>query len=734
MTFSTMRSLLSPGNYRLSQGAPAAIGAPPERLEGAVGESTLVFETGEVGRLASGAVMLRDGGTVVYATCSFAKDPMESVSFTPLTVEYTEKASAGGLTSGSFNKRERRRDFETLVARLVDRPIRPMVPEGWAHDTQLLNWVMSFDGQRLAEPLAITASGAALALSEVPMAQTVAGVRVGLLGDGTYVVNPSRAQMKGSKLDLVLAGTANAILMIEGFADFATDEEMAEAVRVGSEAVADICVAVSAWAAEVGKPKKVDGVVRNDAAAEVLERARAECYAEVVEAFKISLKKERGIAISGIYARLLEALGDAYPEAEVGKAFKALNSAAMRAILLEDGRRSDGRGTDDVRPIASRAAVLPMTHGSALFTRGETQALAVATLGTRADALRMEDLESMQEEDRFKRFYLQYYFPPSSVGETGRVGAPNRREVGHGNLAERALAPIVPSEADFPYVVRVESTITMSNGSSSMASVCGGCLAMMDAGVPVARPIAGVAMGLVLTEDGRAVVLTDILGSEDALGDMDFKVAGDAEGITAFQMDIKVEGITAAIVKEALAKARAGRAHILGEMAKCDPAPGGRLSSAVPKIKSVIVDPKKLGIIIGPKGATINGLIEKYGLQTIDCDRDSKIPGLVQVVGKDEAQVDRALEHIRGMVEVPEVGKIYRNCKVLTVKEFGCFVEILPGKDALCHISELQPTRTQKVEDVCKVGDAIDVMVLEEKGGKVRVSRKAALKEEGVEA
>ncbi len=634
-----------------------------------------------------------------------------------------------------------KRDFETLNSRLIDRPLRPMFPAGWRHDTQVLNWVLSWDGERLAEPLAITAAGAAVALSEVPVPRAVAGVRVGLApgsGEGgtppEFLINPSRTQMQASALDLVVAGTCDGVLMLEGGGDFVPDDVMAGAVRAGASAVGEICRKVDAWAARVGKSKRtdtLDGAGSGEARAELREAMAGRLGTELAEAMAVREKKARGVALTKCQDRVKAELEDEHPgrwtDADLSAAFKDLNSRETREMARR-GERSDGRAPRDVRPIASRASVLPRAHGSALFTRGETQVLATATLGDKYSALKVEDLESCKNETRERNFYLQYAFPPSSVGETGRMGAPGRREVGHGNLAERALQPVVPSDEDFPYVIRVESLVTESNGSSSMASVCGGCLAMQDAGVPIRRPVAGVAMGLVLggADSGDSVILTDILGSEDALGDMDFKVAGDADGITAFQMDIKVEGISPELVEEALHRAREGRLHILDEMARCDPPPRRRLGGGAPVIKMTRVDPKMLGNIIGPKGANVLAIIEKFNLDDVQCNYDPKQPGLVQIVGSDEDDVDGAVAHIQASVEVPEAGKVYRGCTVKSVKDFGCFVEILPGKEALCHISELDDRRTKKVTDVCDVGDVIDVKVLEIRDNKVRVSKRAA--------
>eukprot|EP00854_Cymbomonas_tetramitiformis_P004692 gene4692-5744_t len=516
---------------------------------------------------------------MIYTTACFDEEVTGDGSFTPLTIVYQERLSAVGKTSSGYLKRDGRpKEFEVLTSRLIDRPIRPMIKSGWAHDTQVLSWVLSYDEVRGPEPLAITAAGAALAVSAIPLVKPVAGVRVGWLKDEAGpMVNPTRKQMEDSKLDLIIAGTEDGILMIEGYGDFLSDEEMLLAVDKGHEGesmvTADVC----------------GGLVIHSAD-------------ETVEDERVSLDDDSD-ALADVDAQ------GGFSEAAISSAFKRAASKTLRRLVVEDGIRSDGRGVGDVRPISSSAGLLPRVHGSSLFTRGETQSISTCTLGGSRAAMNQEDLRG----DNQKRFYLQYFFPPSSVGETGRMGGAGRREIGHGQLAERALVPIIPDESEFPYVIRVESTITESNGSSSMASVCAGCIALMDAGVPIKRPVAGVAMGLILEEAGgevKDVVLTDILGSEDALGDMDFKVAGDAEGITAFQMDIKVEGITLKTMRKALAAAGEGRRHILQEMAKCDPEPRTGLGLYSPRIEKLSVNAKYVRELIGAGGKNIKAVAE----------------------------------------------------------------------------------------------------------------------------
>ncbi|KAL4447781.1 hypothetical protein ABPG75_005000 [Micractinium tetrahymenae] len=709
-----------------------------------VGDREILLETGEVGRQASGAIMATDGETMLYTTACAVEDNVGDGSFAPLQVHYTERFSAAGRTSGGYLKREGKpKDHEVLVARLIDRPIRPMIQAGWTHSTQVLTWVMSYDGEHSPEPLAITAAGAALAISDVPLRKAVAGARVGLLPGRGFVVNPTVAEQEESSLDLLIAGTSEAVLMIEGFCDFLTEEQMLEAVRCGHEAIQAMCAAIEAWAAEVGKPKKTDDLLLPPEGLD--ERIRQLIGKQTEDAYRsVPGKKERGEIISGLRQQVRSQQGAAPPAAAadalalaaaegpkydyvtVQMALKRVESAIMRRLVLEEGFRADGRSIDAVRPIWARAGVLPRTHGSVLFTRGETQAMAVTTLGCSRSAQR---IDTMSADDEEQRFYLQYFFPPSSVGEVGRVGGPGRREVGHGNLAERALLPVVPREEEFPYTIRVESTITESNGSSSMASVCGGCLSMLDAGVPLKRMVAGVAMGLILESDGRFVVLTDILGSEDALGDMDFKVAGDEQGITAFQMDIKVEGITLEIMQQALAAAGKGRRHILAEMAKCSPPPRGELSQYAPRIRTVQVPMEKVGMAIGPGGRTIKQIEEATGVD-LQIDGNS---GAATLKGDTQEALERAVAMLESIIADPEVGKIYRGCRVTQVMPFGTFVEVLPKREGLLHVSEWGYQHVRAVSEVVKEGDLVDVMVMElQDGGKFKLSRKAVLQADGV--
>ncbi|GJP53314.1 hypothetical protein CLOM_g12467 [Closterium sp. NIES-68] len=747
-----------------------------------------------MGRQANGAVTVTDGETVLYCTVCASEEESEPSDFVPLSVNYQERFSAGGRTSGGYFKREGRpKDHEILVSRLIDRPLRPMVAKGFNHEVQVLSWLLSYDGEHSPDALAITAAGAALAVSDIPLAGIVAGVRVGMV-NGALVVNPTNEQLKGSQLDLVVAGTTDSVLMIEGYCNLLSEEQLLEAVQAGQQAISAICHGLHKWTREVegvGKPKRTAAI--HSPPPDLLARLEALVGADLEGALRIEAKKQRGAAMKAVEERVLGALteegqaalrkaateedeeaelaeeegivvppGDvdegevhvkvtgtgvgtgtgkgkqahvvevAYDVVDVKKQLKELTSRIMRRIVVTEGRRSDGRGPSDIRPIESACGILPRVHGSALFTRGETQALAVATLGGEDSAQRLDHLTATTE---FKRFYLQYTFPPSSVGETGRAGFTSRREVGHGALAERSLEPVLPDATAFPYTVRVESTITESNGSSSMASVCGGCLAMLDAGVPLHSPVAGVAMGLILrTEeaggDGTPVILTDILGSEDALGDMDFKVAGSAQGVTAFQMDIKVQGITIDVMRTALARAKEGRLHILGEMAKSQPPPSNSLSQYAPRCESLQVDPEKVNLVIGSGGKTIKSIIEESGVDSINIEDG----GQLRIYARSEQALELAKARIEGLTMVPEVGAIYRNCVVKTVVPYGAFVELKPGKEALVHISELSTVRLNKSEDFVAVGDTLDVKILEINArGQLRLSHKAVLLEEGRE-
>lgn len=680
----------------------------------------ITFETGKIARQANGAIVLRCGETVLLATACASQTATENIDFLPLRIDYQEKFSSAGKTLGGFIKREGRpTEKEILTSRLIDRPIRPMFEDGYYNEVQLLSYVLSYDGIHSPDPLAICATSAALCISDIPFIKPIAGVRVGFI-DHQFVVNPTVEEQKRSRLDLILAGTEDAILMIEGYADFLTEEQLLEAVEEGHQAITKICQALSDWQTELGIEKKRDTL--RPLPHELIAEIETAFASRLDTAFHLKEKQSREEAVKAISEDVIKhfsvegELEPKYSEKNVLFAFKKVQSQRMRKMILDENVRSDGRKTDQVRAIDIEMSLLPRTHGSALFTRGETQALAVCTLGPENMAQRSESLDA----EISNRFYLQYSFPPFSVGEVGRMGAPGRREIGHGKLAERALSMVVPHAEHFPYVIRLESNITESNGSSSMASVCGGCLALMDAGVPIKRPIAGIAMGLILEKD-RYAILSDILGVEDALGDMDFKLTGDKEGITAFQLDIKVEGINKHIMQAALAQAKQGRLHILNKMLEVCPSTKAQLSAHAPRIEMIHIKPSKIGIVIGPSGKQIRAIIEETGVQ-IDID-DS---GRISIASTNHEAMERAKEIIHNLTADVEIGKTYKGRVVSTVA-FGAFVEIY-GKEGLCHISELSYSRVENVQDVVKVGDMLEVKVLDiNDRGQIRLSHKALL-------
>ncbi|MEI8329819.1 MAG: polyribonucleotide nucleotidyltransferase [Chlamydiia bacterium] len=689
------------------------------KMSVSVGGKTITFETGKIARQAGGAVMVTCGETMLLNTVCASATASEEIDFLPLRVDYQEKFSSAGKTLGGFIKREGRlSEKEILVSRLIDRPIRPMFEDGYHNEVQLLSYVYSYDSIHSPEPLAICGASAALVISEVPLIKPIAGVRVGLLND-QFIINPSVEEQKTSKLDLLLAGTEDAILMIEGYADFLTEEKIMDAIHEGHEAIKIICQKLADWQKEIGKEKNRTSL---RAFPEAITTEIHSLFGEKLKsALQIKEKLEREDTISTINAAVLAhffPVGETprFSKANVMLGFKKIQAHHMRETILTENRRIDGRSCDQIRPIHIEMGLLPRTHGSALFTRGETQSIAVATLGGETMGLRYEDLEG----DNTRKFYLQYFFPPFSVGEVGRMGAPGRREVGHGKLAERALAAVIPSQEHFPYVIRLESNITESNGSSSMASVCGGCLALMDAGVPVKHPVAGIAMGLIL-EGNRYAILSDILGAEDALGDMDFKITGNVHGITAFQLDIKVEGITTNIMKAALAQAKQGRIHILNKMIEVCPKAKNELSQYAPRIEIMQIKPSKIGIVIGPGGKQIRAIIESTGAQI-----DINDSGIVSISSSNPASMAKAKEIIFNLTAEVEIGKIYTG-RVVSIVPFGAFVEIF-GKEGLCHISEISHARIQNVSDVLKEGDSIDVKVLDVNDrGQIKLSHKATL-------
>jgi len=685
-------------------------------------DKEIEFETGKVARQANGAVLVKMGETILFTSACGEAKAAADVDFLPLRVDYQEKFSSAGKSLGGFIKREgRATEREILVSRLIDRPLRPFFADGYYKETQILSYVWSYDGVNKPDALAITAAAAALVISDIPLIKPVAGVRVGRIA-GKFVINPTMEEAAKSDLDLMLAGTEDAILMIEGFCDFLTEEEVLKSIEFGHVAIKKICHALAEWQKEVGKPKNMEGL--HVLSPELLSEMEKMVSKELGKAVRIKKKAERELATASIQAEVLAHFAEKeFSEVDIKMAFKNVTAKLMRRMILDEGIRADGRKVDEIRDIDIEAPYLPRTHGSALFTRGETQSVAVCTLGGENMGQRYETLD----EDGISRFYLQYFFPPFSVGEVGRTGPAGRREVGHGKLAERALFAAAPKLADYPYTIRLESNITESNGSSSMASVCGGCLAMMDAGVPIKRPVSGIAMGLIL-EGKEVAILSDILGLEDALGDMDFKVTGDADGITAFQMDIKVEGITLEIMKSALNQAKAGRIHILKKMLEVLPASRQEMSIYAPRIETMQVPQNKIATIIGPGGKQIRAIIEETGVQI-----DINDSGLVSIASSDPKSMARAKQIIEGLTGEVEVGKVYEG-KVTSVVQFGVFVEILPGKEGLCHISELSKTRVTDIFAYIKEGTKIQVKVLDiNERGQLKLSRKV-LEKEGAEA
>ncbi len=687
-----------------------------------IGENKqLIFETGKVAKQANGAVIVRLGDTMVFTTACASPEASEEIDFLPLRVDYQEKFSSAGKTLGGFIKREGRpSEKEILTCRLIDRPLRPMFENGYYNEVQILSYVWSYDGEHQPDPLAICGASASLVISDIPLVKPIAAVRVGMV-NGQYIINPTVKEMESSVLDLLLAGTEDAILMIEGYCDFLTEEQVLNSIAFGHKAIQKICHALKEWQDELGKTKNRASL--RQIPHELLDQIEKQTASPLQDAIRIGDKLQREEKISAIKEELMTTLfseGEEarFSEVDAKMAFKKIQAKYMRNMILDKGVRADGRGVADIRFIDIEPSLLPRSHGSCLFTRGETQALAVCTLGGESMGQRFEDLDG----EGLKRFYLQYFFPPFSVGEVGRSGPAGRREIGHGKLAERALNSILPSQEQFPYTIRLESNITESNGSSSMASVCGGCLAMMDAGVPIKRPVSGIAMGLIL-EGERVAILSDILGLEDALGDMDFKVTGDADGITAFQMDIKVEGITIEIMKAALEQAKAGRTHILEKMLAVVPKSRKEMSIYAPRIETMQVKPSKIATIIGPGGKQIRAIIEETGVQI-----DINDSGLVSIASSNPESMEKAKQIIEGLIGDVEIGKTYDG-KVTSVVPFGVFVEILPGKEGLCHISELSDSRVEDINAYIKQGERISVKVLDiNERGQLKLSRKALMK------
>jgi polyribonucleotide nucleotidyltransferase len=687
-----------------------------------LGHDILRFETGKLAKQAGGSVIVRYGDSVVLVTACRAASPREGIDFLPLTVDYREYTYASGRIPGGFFKREGKpAEKEVLTSRVIDRPIRPLFPSGWRHETQIIALVLSADQENDTDVLAITGASAALAMSDIPFEKTIAGVRVGLV-DGEFIVNPTFEQRKRSQIDLVVAGSADAIVMVEAGAKEVTEEQVVQALETAHASIKRIVGTIDDLARETGRTKAE--VPKKEIGHEFYRDVEEKVLVPLTEAMRIRGKMENYDRVDEV----LEELVASIPEAEVERKleakqiFKELKERVLRDEVLERGLRLDGRRFDEVRPIWIEVGVLPRTHGSTVFTRGETQALVTCTLGTAEDAQKIESFEG----EAWKSFMLHYNFPPFSVGEVAFLRGPGRREVGHGALAERALTPMIPAEEQFPYTVRVVSDILESNGSSSMASVCGGSLAMMDAGVPLRAAVAGIAMGLVMDEkSGKYAVLSDIAGAEDHYGDMDFKVAGTAAGITALQMDIKVSGITTEIMRKALEQARRGRMLILDKMRETLAAPRQNISAFAPRIVTIRIPVDKIRDVIGPGGKMIRSIIERTGVK-IDVEDD----GRVNVASADETSAQKAISIIQELTATPELNKTYLG-KVQRITDFGAFVEIMPGTDGLLHVSEIANHRVKDVRDELKEGEQILVKVINiDPTGKIRLSRKALLTEE----
>jgi polyribonucleotide nucleotidyltransferase len=692
----------------------------------AIGFNTLRFETGKLAKQAGGSVIVRYGDSVVLVTACRAANAREGIDFLPLTVDYREYTYASGRIPGGFFKREGKpAEKEVLTSRVIDRPIRPLFPSGWRYETQVIALVLSADTENDTDVLAITGASAALAVSEIPFAKTIAGVRVGLV-DGAYVINPTFDQRKQSKLDLVVAGSQDGLVMVEAGAKEVTEQEVVEALEAAHAAIKQIVATIDDLAKEAGKKKLV--VQKKEIGHDFYREVEEKVMVPLTEAMRIRGKLENYDRVDQLLEELVASLpeGEVERKVEAKQIFKDLKEKVLREEVLTHDVRLDGRKFDEVRPIWIETSVLPRTHGSAVFTRGETQALVTCTLGTAEDAQKIEGFEGEQ----WKSFMLHYNFPPFSVGEVAFLRGPGRREVGHGALAERALAAMLPGEEQFPYTVRVVSDILESNGSSSMASVCGGSLAMMDAGVPLKNAVAGIAMGLVMDEKtGKYAVLSDIAGAEDHYGDMDFKVAGTADGITALQMDIKVGGITTAVMQQALEQARRGRMHILEAMRQALPTPRQNISAFAPRIVTIRIPVDKIRDVIGPGGKMIRSIIERTGVK-IDVEDD----GRVNVASADGASAQKAISIIQELTATPELNKIYLG-KVQRITDFGAFVEIMPGTDGLLHVSEIANHRVKDVRDELKEGEQLMVKVINiDPTGKIRLSRKALLQQEAAKS
>jgi polyribonucleotide nucleotidyltransferase len=682
----------------------------------------LTVETGRMAKQAGGAALVQLGESVVLVTATAQPSAREGIDFFPLTCDYQEKTFAAGKIPGGFFKREGRpSEKEILTSRLIDRPLRPLFPKGFHSETQVIATVLSHDRENDPDTISLLGASTALVLSDIPWNGPIAAVRIGRIG-GKFVIDPTTSELASSDMNIIVAGSRDAIVMVEGGARMVPESVLLEALFTAHESLQPLLALQESLRGQVGKPKRAFMAPAVDA--DLARQVRESALPGLRAALARSGKHERYAALDAARDQAVAALGDdTRPDRvkQVAGHFDHLKKEIVRETIIHEGRRLDGRGLADVRPITCEVEILPRTHGSALFTRGETQALVVSTLGTSSDEQKIDALIGEQ----YKKFMLHYNFPPFSTGEVKFLRSPGRREIGHGALAERAIAPVLPADEEFPYTIRIVSEILESNGSSSMASVCGASLSLMDAGVPIKAPVAGVAMGLI--KEGENVrVLSDILGDEDHLGDMDFKVAGTEQGVTAVQMDIKIGGVTRAVMQQALEQACTARLHILGIMNQTLSRPRGELSTYAPRIVTIHIKPDRIRDLIGPGGKVIRGITEETGVK-IDVEDD----GTVYVASADGASMQKAIDKIRGITAEAEVGKIYRGT-VRKIVDFGAFVEIFPGTDGLVHISQLANERVRKVSDVLKEGDVIPVKVLEvDKSGKIRLSRKEALKQGG---
>jgi polyribonucleotide nucleotidyltransferase len=702
-----------------------------KRVSKIIGPSDLTIETGKLARLADGSVTVRSGDTIILVAAVSATSVKEGQDFFPLTVDYKEKAAAAGKFPGGYFKREGRpSEKETLTSRMTDRPLRPLFPKGYFYDTQIISVLLSADGENDPDILSINGASAALSLSDIPFAGPIGAVRVGRI-NGQLAVNPTHSQRQHSNLDLVYVGTDTEVVMIEGAADQLPEEEFIKALEFAQPFVREVIAMQQELTAAAGKPKREVTLlqVRDD----LLEIAYQVAADRIEEALYRPGKIERSKAVDALRKEVETEILAKYPDAtpfDISQAFDYLQKKAFRVSILDRQKRCDGRGFRDVRPLSAEVGLLPRAHGSASFSRGETQAVALATLASAEEA---QMIDGYTGGEQSKRFILHYNFPPFSVGETGRFGSTSRREIGHGALAERSIEPVIPPETEFPYAIRVSSEIMESNGSTSMASVCAGAMALMDAGVPIRKPVGGISIGLVTEFEGdqlkRYTTLTDIIGSEDHFGDMDFKLCGTRDGITGFQLDLKLPGIPLKIMAEAIQEAREARMKVLDVMAAAISRPRKELSQYAPRIETVKIHPDKIGLLIGPGGKTIKGIVAETGAE-INIDDD----GSVHIYSANRDSLNRAKEIITGMTREIEVGETYHG-RVVSIKDFGAFVEVLPGKDGLVHISELADFRVKSVEDVVKVGDMVWVKCIGiDDKGRVKLSRKAAMKDRNAEA